>query len=120
MLDRPDILNGTTYKIRPPIIDEAVYITINDADVDGVTRPVEVFINSKDMKNFPWISCVTRLLSAQLRQNGKFPNFIINELLETYDPSGGYFVPGSGIKVNSIVGHIGLVIKKHCENLDIL
>lgn len=120
MIERPEVINGATYKIKPPIIDEAVYITINDAKIDGAIRPIEIFINSKNMKNFPWISCVTRLLSAQLRQGGEFPSFVIDELLDTYDPSGGYFIPKTSIKVNSIVAHIGYVLKTHCENLGLL
>ena len=121
MLDRPEIVNGVTYKIKPPLINDAVYITINDAEIDGVKRPIEIFINSKNMENFPWISCVTRLISAVLRQKGEFPSFLIDELIETYDPKGGYFIPNSdGAKANSIVAHIGYIFKQHCKNLGLL
>jgi hypothetical protein len=100
------------------VIDDAVYITINDAVVDGQLRPVEIFINSKNMENFPWISCVTRLLSAVLRQDGPFPMFAIDELIQTHDPKGGYIIPKSkGVRAHSIVAHIGFEIKKHCEEL---
>ena len=29
-LERPEMLRGTTYKIKPPVSDHAMYITIND------------------------------------------------------------------------------------------
>ena len=49
---RPDFLLGSTYKIKPPVSEHALYITINDIilneDTDHETRrPYEVFINSK-------------------------------------------------------------------------
>jgi ribonucleoside-diphosphate reductase alpha chain len=119
-LERSEVLGGKTYKIKPPIIDDAVYITINDAEVDGQIRPVEVFINSKNMENFPWISFTTRALSAAFRQDGPFPMYIVNEMFQTHDPKGGYIIPKSkGARAHSIVGHIGWVIKNHCEALGI-
>lgn len=121
MIDRPEIVQGRTYKIKPPIIDEAVYITINDAEINGVIRPIEVFINSKNMQSFQWISCVTRLLSAAMRHDGAFPRYVVDELLDTYDPHGGYIIPGSkGRRANSIVAHIGWVIYEHCELLGLM
>ena len=120
-MNRPDVLTGITYKIRPPTIDEAVYITINDSLIDGVTRPVEVFINSKDMKSYQWISCVTRLLSSALQQPGDFPVWVIGELIDTHDPIGGYWMPGnSQVWCASIVAHIGHVLKRHCEGLELV
>ncbi|GIT36824.1 MAG: hypothetical protein Ct9H300mP6_06920 [Gammaproteobacteria bacterium] len=29
-LERPEMLRGTTYKIKPPVSDHAMYITINE------------------------------------------------------------------------------------------
>ena len=113
MLDRPEVIQGKTYKLKPPIIDEAVYVTINDAEINGTMRPVELFINSKNMASFQWISLITRLLSAHMRVAEEFPIFIVDEMMDTYDPHGSYFIPGSGVKVNSIVAHIGWVLKQH-------
>jgi hypothetical protein len=120
MLDRPEIVHGVTYKLKPPIIEEAVYLTINSAEVNGQMRPVELFINSKNMDSFQWISLITRLVSAHMRTAGEFPHFVIEEMLETYDPHGGYFIPGTGVKVNSIVAHIGITLRDHCKKLGIL
>ena len=117
-LERGERLEGKTYKIKPLTIEEAIYITINDMHIEGELRPVEVFVNSKDMKSFQWVSCVCRLLSAVLRTKGPFPKYAIRELLDTHDPQGGYIVPHSnGYRAPSIVAHIGWVIKNHCEEL---
>ena len=46
-LDRPDDLQGKTYKLRWPETDHAIYITMNDIiDDQGRIRPFEIFINS--------------------------------------------------------------------------
>ena len=120
MLDRPETVDGKTYKIKPPIIDDAIYITINDAEVAGQVRPVEIFINSKNMDSFQWISLITRLASALMRTSDKFPYFIIDEMLETFDPHGDYVVPKTkGRRANSIIAHIGMVLEDHCKELGI-
>ena len=51
-LSRPDILVGSTYKIKTPVTEHALYITINDVIMHPDTpqehrRPFEIFINSK-------------------------------------------------------------------------
>lgn len=118
-INRPEVVSGTTYRIRPSVIDEAIFITINDLEVDGHVRPVEIFVNSKHAPMGQWISALTRLLSAQLQQPGDFPFFIIDELKETVDPLGGYFIPGKQKMCPSIVAHLGLVLEEHCAGLGI-
>ena len=51
-LDRPQRLTGETYKIKWPASEHALYITINDIDIDGQKRPFEIFVNSKNMEHF--------------------------------------------------------------------
>lgn len=96
-----------TYKIRPPVLDEAVYITIL---VDG-TKIIGLFINSKNMQSFPWISYATSSISERL-QEGVSISKIIKGLKDTYDTSGGYIIPKSrGKKANSVLSHIGHVLE---------
>lgn len=103
------------------MVEQALYLTVNDGLVDDVLRPVEIFINSKDMRNFEWVSALTRLLSAQLQLPGAFPRFVLEELKDAHDAHGGYFVPGGGgAKVASIVAHVGLILEKHCRELKLL
>lgn len=116
---RPESVSGATYKIQPAIMDDPIYITINNAEFDGQLRPVEIFVNSKNMQSFQWINVLMRLISAQLQQPGPFPAFVVSELLDSYDPEGGYFIPKQG-KVNSVAAHIGTILKAHCEALGLL
>ena len=38
-LERPEMLRGTTYKIKPPVSDHAMYITINAVSYTHLTLP---------------------------------------------------------------------------------
>lgn len=115
-LKRPEVLKGATYKINPPVLDNAVYITItdmilNEGTVNEVKHPYEVFINSRNMDNFQWILATTRLISAIWRKGGD-ATFFIEELKGVFDPKGGYFKRG-GTYMPSIVAEIGYIIETH-------
>ncbi len=107
---RPEKLNGSTYKVKTPLSEHAMYITLNDVVVDGQRRPFEIFINCKDMKSYPWIVALTRLMSAVFR-NGGDVTFLIDELKFVFDPNGGYFSKGK--YVPSVISEIGDVIEQH-------
>ncbi|MEL7081962.1 MAG: adenosylcobalamin-dependent ribonucleoside-diphosphate reductase, partial [Pseudomonadota bacterium] len=62
-LDRPEALEGHTYKLKWPDSEHALYITINDLVQSGHRRPFEVFINSKNMEHFAWTVALTRMIS---------------------------------------------------------
>lgn len=115
ILERLEVLNGLTYKIKTPQTDHAFYITINNTIVDDKVVPFEMFINSKNMQEFQWITALTKLTSAIFRHNSDL-DFISEELKSVYDPKGGYFVKGEGY-VTSIVSHIGIYIEKHLNLL---
>ena len=118
-MERPEITNGATFKIKPPVIEDAIYITVNHVTMeDGTKRPIEVFINCKHMESAQWITALTRLLSASFRQPGPFPWYALQELRETFDPKGGYFIPGQSEMCPSIVAHIAGVIEEHCRGLN--
>jgi len=117
---RPDVIEGKTYKIKPASTESAFYITINDVvNDDGSKRPMEMFIVSKDVESFQWISALTRLTSAIFRHTPDV-SFVAKELQEVFDPRGGYYIPGSqGKYANSIVAHIGVVLEMHFKGLGI-
>ena len=97
-LERPEILAGSTYKVKTPLSEHALYITINDIVLNQGTeheqrRPLEIFINSKNMDHFQWIVALTRLMSAVFRKGGDV-TFLAEELQAVFDPKGGYFKPG--------------------------
>jgi hypothetical protein len=115
-LARPESLEGTTYKIKTPLSEHALYVTINDIVLNKGTahelrRPFEIFINSKNMEHFQWIIALTRILSAVFRKGGDV-TFLVEELRSVFDPRGGYFKKG-GRYMPSIVAEIGDVIEQH-------
>ncbi|MGD8934165.1 MAG: NrdJb, partial [Gammaproteobacteria bacterium] len=101
-LERPEMLLGSTYKIKTPQSEHALYITINDIVLNQGTehemrRPYEIFINSKNMDHFQWIVALTRIISAVFRKGGDV-TFLVDELRSVFDPRGGYFKKGGKYK----------------------
>ena len=109
-LDRPNALEGSTYKIKWPGSEHAIYITVNDIVQGGHRRPFEVFINSKNMEHFAWTVALTRMISAVFRRGGDV-SFVVEELKAVFDPRGGAWMQGQYIP--SILAAIGGVIERH-------
>jgi len=123
-LERPEMLLGSTYKIKTPLSDHALYVTINDLILNpGSTehekrRPFEIFINSKNMDHFQWIVALTRIISAVFRKGGD-ATFLVEELRSVFDPKGGYFKPG-GKYTPSLVAEIGDAIEAHMKMIGMI
>jgi len=122
-VQRPDLLLGATYKIRTPLSEHALYMTINDIVLNAGTpheirRPFEIFINSKNMDHFQWIVALTRIISAVFRKGGDV-TFLVEELRSVFDPKGGYFKAG-GKFMPSLVAEIGDAIEHHLRTIGLL
>ena len=122
-LERPEMLLGSTYKVKTPLSEHALYITINDVILNEGTdhhlrRPFEVFINSKNMDHFQWIVALTRIISAVFRKGGDV-TFLVDELRSVFDPRGGYFKKG-GKYMPSLVAEIGDAIECHLRMIGML
>jgi hypothetical protein len=120
---RPERLVGSTYKVKTPLSEHAMYITINDVILNEGTehesrRPFEVFINSKNMEHFQWVVALTRLISAIFRKGGD-ATFLVEELKAVFDPRGGYFKKG-GVFMPSIVAEIGYAIEDHMKHIGLI
>ncbi|WP_371055149.1 adenosylcobalamin-dependent ribonucleoside-diphosphate reductase [Rhodosalinus sp. K401] len=109
-LDRPQSLEGATYKLKWPDSEHAIYLTINDVVIGGRRRPFEVFINSKNMEHFAWTVALTRMISAVFRRGGDV-SFVVEELKAVFDPRGGAWQNGKYIP--SILAAIGGAIERH-------
>ena len=122
-LERPPVLQGSTYKITTPLSEHALYVTINDIVLNPGTehelrRPFELFINSKNMDHFQWIVALTRIISAVFRKGGDI-TFLVEELRSVFDPHGGYFKKG-GKFMPSLVAEIGDVLESHLKMIGLL
>ena len=122
-VERPERLIGSTYKIKTPLSDHALYVTINDIVLNPETpyekrRPFEIFINSKNMDHFQWIVALTRIISAVFRKGGDVI-FLVEELRSVFDPQGGYFKPG-GKYTPSLVAEIGDAIESHMKMIGMI
>ncbi len=122
-VERPDQLIGATYKIKSPLVEHALYVTINDIVLNQGTehelrRPFEIFVNSKNMDHFQWIVALTRIMSAVFRKGGDV-TFLVEELKAVFDPRGGYFKAG-GIYMPSIVAELGAVIERHMKMIGLI
>jgi hypothetical protein len=121
-LERPEVLAGTTYKIKTPLTEHALYVTINDIILNPDTpherrRPFEIFINSKNMDHFQWVVALTRVISAVFRKGGDV-TFLVEELHSVFDPRGGYFKKGR--YTPSIVAELGDVIERHLKMIGLM
>lgn len=119
-LERPESLLGSTYKVKTPLSEHALYVTINDVILNAGTeheqrRPFEIFINSKNMEHFQWIVALTRIISAVFRKGGDV-TFLVEELRSVFDPRGGYFKKG-GKYMPSLVAEIGDAIECHMRTI---
>lgn len=121
-LERPELLEGSTYKIKTPLTEHALYVTINDIVLNPDTpherhRPFEIFVNSKDMAHFQWVVALTRVISAVFRKGGDC-TFLVEELHSVFDPRGGYFKKGK--YTPSLVAELGDVIERHLKKIGMI
>lgn len=122
-VERPEMLIGSTYKIKTPMSEHAMYVTINDMLLNEgteheVRRPFEIFINSKNMEHYQWVVALTLLISAVFRKGGDI-TFIVDELSAVFDPQGGYFKRG-GKFMPSLVAEIGEVVERHLKMIGMI
>ena len=122
-VERPEVLVGSTYKIKTPQSEHALYITINDIILNAGTeheerRPYEIFINSKNMEHFQWVLALTRVISAVFRKGGD-ACFLVEEMKAVFDPRGGYFKKG-GVYMPSLVAEIGHAIESHLKHIGMI
>ena len=122
-IERPEVLIGSTYKIKSPLVEHAMYVTINDIVLNAGTehelrRPFEIFVNSKSMEHFQWIVALTRIMSAVFRKGGDV-TFLVDEMKAVFDPRGGYFKAG-GVYMPSLVAELGMIVEDHLKTIGML
>lgn len=122
LVERPEELQGSTYKIKPSYSEHSYYIIINDIVIEDRRVPFEIFIKSKNVEGMHYLNAIMLLISASLRENCNKKNgsqfFLIRQLKSAIDYSGPYYLKG-GKKYNSFVAHIAEVLEKHFNRLGI-
>lgn len=110
VMTRPEIVDAKVYKLKSRFVKERLFITLSYIkDENNKNRPIEIFINSKDLSKLPEYTVLTRLISAIFR-NFNNPKFLLEELQSIYDPNGGYFMKGK--YVYSFYSEIAMIIER--------
>tara|TARA_Y100000590_G_scaffold121006_1_gene138533 strand:+ start:1671 stop:2324 length:654 start_codon:yes stop_codon:yes gene_type:complete len=91
--NRPHVVNAKVYKVKSAFVKNSVFITLSYVETALGRRPIEIFINSKDLNRAPEYVVLTRLISAIFRR-ATDPMFILEELHGIHDPNGGSFKEG--------------------------
>ena len=114
---RPDVVEAKVYKLRSGFVKHSVYVTLGFIIEENRKRPIEIFINSKDLTKAPEYSVLTRLISAIFRKSSD-PTFILEELKSIYDPNGGYLKHGKYI--HSLYAEIADVIEQFFVDIGVM
>ena len=90
---RPEVVDAKVYKLKSAFVKNSVFITLSYVKEADIIRPIEIFINSKDLTRAPEYVVLTRLVSAIFRRSND-PMFILEELQGIFDPNGGTYKDG--------------------------
>ena len=90
---RPEVVDAKVYQVKSAFIKNSVFVTLSFIQHEDRIRPIEIFINSKDLTRAPEYVVLTRLISAIFRRSPN-PMFILEELQGIFDPNGGSFKEG--------------------------
>jgi hypothetical protein len=71
------------------------------------------------MDHFQWVVALTRVISAVFRKGGDV-TFLVDEMKAVFDPQGGYFKPGGGGFMPSIVAEIGHALESHMKMIGLI
>lgn len=114
---RPEVVDAKVYKLKSAFVKNSVFVTLSYIRDNNIIRPVEIFINSKDLTRAPEYVVLTRLISAIFRRSSD-PMFILEELQGIFDPNGGSFKEGK--YYHSFYGEIAEVIERFFFDVKIL
>ena len=114
---RPEVVDAKVYKLKSAFVKNSVFITLSYVKGKKGIRPIEIFINSKDLTRAPEYVVLTRLVSAIFRRSND-PMFILEELQGIFDPNGGTFKEGK--YYHSFYAEIADVIERFFFDVGIL
>jgi len=111
---RPRALDGKTYKLKDDLGN--LYVTINDIEERGKTKPFEIFINSngENSQYAPWYRAMGKLMSAVMRRTDDC-SFMVKDLQSIYGQHGFF---SDGTYVQSQPQMVGNVLREHLDSLN--
>ena len=116
-IHRPEVIDAKVYKLKSSFVKYSVFITLSYVKDNSGIRPMEIFINSKDLTRAPEYVMLTRLISA-IFQRSDDPMFVLEELQGIFDPNGGKFKDGK--YYHSFYAEIADVIERFLFDVGIL
>jgi len=117
VMTRPSVVDAKVYKLKSAFVKNSVFITLSYMEENNKKRPVEIFINSKDLSRSHEYIMLTRLISAVFRRDADVM-FILEELQGILDPEGGRFKEGNFYQ--SLYAEIAEVIETFFYDVEIL
>ena len=114
---RPKVVDAKVYKVKSAFVKNSVFITLSYVETETGRRPIEIFINSKDLSRSHEYVMLTRLISAVFRRDADVM-FILEELQGILDPEGGRFKEGNYYQ--SLYAEIAEVIESFFYDVGIL
>tara|TARA_B100002052_G_scaffold164589_1_gene149915 strand:+ start:378 stop:1007 length:630 start_codon:yes stop_codon:yes gene_type:complete len=117
VMTRPEVVDAKVYKLKSAFVKKSVFITLSYTQENGQKRPIEIFINSKDLSRSHEYVMLTRLISAVFRRDEDVM-FILEELQGILDPEGGRFKEGNYYQ--SLYAEIAEVIENFFYDVGIL
>ncbi len=116
-IHRPEVLDAKVYKLKSLFVKCSVFITLSYVKDNSGIRPMEIFINSKDLTRAPEYVMLTRLISAVFQRSDD-PRFVLEELQGIFDPNGGKFKDGK--YYHSFYAEIADVIERFLFDVGIM
>ena len=116
-IHRPEVLDAKVYKLKSLFVKYSVFITLSYVKDNSGIRPMEIFINSKDLTRAPEYVMLTRLISAVFQRSDN-PMFVLEELQGIFDPNGGKFKDGK--YYHSFYAEIADVIERFLFDVGII
>ena len=114
---RPEVVNAKVYKLKSAFVKNAVFITLSYIETHNGRKPIEIFINSKDLNISAEYVVLTRLISAIFRR-ATDPMFILEELHGIHDPNGGSFKDGK--YYHSFYAEVAATIERFFYDVEII
>ena len=115
---RPEVVDAKVYKIKSAFVKNSVFVTLSYVkETNNLIRPIEIFINSKDLTKAHEYVVLTRLISAIFRRSTD-SMFILEELQGIFDPNGGSYKDGKYYL--SFYAEIGDVIERFFYDVGIV